>query len=317
MENQTQKSFASISLDLDNLWAYLKVYGDPSWEKYPSYFPTCIPLILDFLDRHGLKITFFIVGQDAEREESGPWLKKIGPKGHEFGNHSFYHEPWMEERSLKELTEELGRTHAAILKATGKAPVGFRGPGFCCSQNLLEAVSKLGYSFDTSLLPSVITPVARWYYFLLTKSMKKTDLSKRKNLFGKMSNGFKSLKPFEWELQKGKLLEIPVTTVPLVRLPFHLSYVMWLSKFSKRGALFYFNTALALCKALKVEPSILLHPLDFLGKEDVPELAFFPGMDLSREHKLEVADQMMESLKREFQVVPMSRHASEILAKMK
>lgn len=316
MENQADKSLASVSLDLDNLWAYLKVYGDSSWASYPSYFPTCIPLILDFLDKHELKITFFVVGQDAAREESGPWLQQIAPRGHEFGNHSFYHEPWMEQRTLKELTEELKRTHQAILKTTGKAPVAFRGPGFCMSNTLLEAVSSLGYSFDSSLLPTVITPVARWYYFFLAKSMKKQDHTKRENLFGKMTNGFKTLKPFNWKLTQGTLLEIPVTTVPLVRLPFHMSYVMWVSKFSKNLALFYFNTALQLCKARNIEPTILLHPLDFLGKEDAPKLSFFPGMDLSRDHKIEMADRMIQSLKKHFQVVPMSQHASKILSKM-
>ena len=30
-------------------------------------------------------------------------------------------------------------------------------------------------------------------------------------------------------------------------------------------------------------PSLLLHPLDFMGREDCPALAFFPGMDLARD----------------------------------
>jgi peptidoglycan/xylan/chitin deacetylase (PgdA/CDA1 family) len=316
MENQNKNRYASLSLDLDNLWAYVKVYGDPQWKNYPTYFPTFIPLILDFLDKYNLKITFFVVGQDAEREESKIWIEKIGLRGHEFGNHSFDHEPWMEERSTEELIQELLRTHQAIQKTTGKTPVGFRGPGFCCSNTLLEAVSKLGYRFDTSLFPTLITPLARFYYFMIAGSVNRGDKSKSKNLFGKMSNGFKSIKPFHWKLKSGSLLEIPVTTMPIFRLPFHLSYVMWLSKFSKRGAVFYFTSALKLCKKLNVEPSILLHPLDFLGKEDVPELSFFPGMDLSREHKLEVAHRVMESLKKEFDVIPMSRHAAEIQKRM-
>ena len=42
---------ASVSLDLDNLWAYLKTHGDPGWDDYPSYLLTIVPRVLDLL--HG------------------------------------------------------------------------------------------------------------------------------------------------------------------------------------------------------------------------------------------------------------------------
>ena len=44
------KPLASISLDLDNLWSYMKTHGDPGWESFPSYLDTFIPLVLDLLD---------------------------------------------------------------------------------------------------------------------------------------------------------------------------------------------------------------------------------------------------------------------------
>ena len=62
------KPLASISLDLDNLWSYMKTHGDPGWESFPSYLDTFIPVVLDILDDLNLKITFFIVGQDAALE---------------------------------------------------------------------------------------------------------------------------------------------------------------------------------------------------------------------------------------------------------
>ncbi len=33
-----------------------------------------------------------------------------------------------------------------------------------------------------------------------------------------------------------------------------------------------------MCRLRGVEPSVLLHPLDFLGANDIDSLAFFPGM---------------------------------------
>ena len=51
---------ASLSLDLDNLWSYLKVHGDPSWEGFPSYLDLVVPRVLAasrrvFHPYHGLR----------------------------------------------------------------------------------------------------------------------------------------------------------------------------------------------------------------------------------------------------------------------
>lgn len=89
------KPAASLSLDLDNLWSYLKIHGDPGWESLPSYLDVAVPRILAFLAERGLSITFFVVGQDAEREENREALASIAAAGHEIGNHSFHHDSWL------------------------------------------------------------------------------------------------------------------------------------------------------------------------------------------------------------------------------
>ncbi|MEW6003591.1 MAG: polysaccharide deacetylase family protein, partial [Nitrospirota bacterium] len=89
------KPLASISLDLDNQWSYMKTHGDSGWAAFPSYLDIFIPQILDILDRIDLKITFFIVGQDAALDKNGDVLKLLTERGHEAGNHSFHHEPWL------------------------------------------------------------------------------------------------------------------------------------------------------------------------------------------------------------------------------
>src|SRR6476620_1543485 len=56
---------ASLSLDLDNKWSYLKTHGDRGWEGFPSYLDRVVPRTLDLFDELGLRITVFVVGQDA------------------------------------------------------------------------------------------------------------------------------------------------------------------------------------------------------------------------------------------------------------
>jgi peptidoglycan-N-acetylglucosamine deacetylase len=41
------KPIARLSLDLDNMWCYLRTHGVAGWDKYPSYLNTVVPRVLD------------------------------------------------------------------------------------------------------------------------------------------------------------------------------------------------------------------------------------------------------------------------------
>ncbi len=304
------RPIASVSLDLDNLWSYLKTHGDPAWEARPTYLPRFIPRALETLAELDLRITFFIVGLDADREENADALATIPLAGHEIGNHSYQHEPWLHRYSRGALTEEIQRAEEAILAATGQHPKGFRGPGFSWSPDLLSILAARGYDYDASTFPTFLGPLARTYYFW-TAHLTKSQRQDRKALFGTLREGLRPLAPYRWQLDGDRtLLEIPVTTAPLVRTPFHLSYLLYLSRWSEALAVGYLRSVVALCKATKLAPSFLLHPLDLLGAEDAPELRFFPGMNLSRERKAHLFRRMLGLLSRHFDIVTMGRHAA-------
>src|SRR5580765_6513255 len=101
------KTIASLSLDLDNQWSYMKTHGDAGWESFPSYLDIVVPRVLEFLKARNLKITVFVVGQDAALDKNREALNSIAHAGHEIGNHSFHHEPWLHLYSEKELEAEL------------------------------------------------------------------------------------------------------------------------------------------------------------------------------------------------------------------
>jgi hypothetical protein len=161
-----------------------------------------------------------------------------------------------------------------------------------------------GYDDDASTLPTFIGPLARAYYFFTSK-LPPEEKAKRNKLFGTWREVMRPLRPYTWDLDGKKLTEIPVTTMPLFRAPIHLSYVLYLALFSPALALLYFRCAMFLCKALGTPPSILLHPLDFLGADDAPELAFFPGMGMPLSRKLEVVTASLKILADSFDVVPL------------
>ena len=126
----------------------MKIHGDSGWEKFPSYFDRFIPHVLDLLNQLNLKITFFIVGQDAALEKNEEYLSQIVKCGHEVGNHSFHHESWLHLYQKEKIRDEILTAEKHIENVTGKKPNGFRGPGFSWSKNLIEVLSELGYDYD-------------------------------------------------------------------------------------------------------------------------------------------------------------------------
>ncbi len=306
------RSVCSLSLDLDNQWSYMKTHGDPGWEALPSYLDVVVPRVLDTFQRLGWKITFFIVGQDAALEKNHAPLAAIAAAGHEVANHSFHHEPWIHLYSRERIDAEISRAEEAIERATGRRPAGFRGPGYSLSKATLEILLQRGYRYDASTLPTYLGPLARAYYFLAS-DLSPAEKQQRRDLFGGIGNGLRPLRPYLWRLDQGELLEVPVTTVPIFKVPFHFSYLLYISSFSRTLSFLYFAAALNLCKLTGTQPSLLLHPLDFLGSDDVSELDFFPGMTLTSAHKAECLMRYLRHLGSGHRVLPITEHSTRLL----
>lgn len=301
------KPRASLSLDLDNLWSYQKIHGDAGWERYRSYLDLAVPRITGFLAERRLRITVFVVGADAARACNRESLARLGAAGHEIGNHSFHHEPWIAHARERAAYDELARAHEAIAAATGREPHGFRGPGFASSPALRSALARLRYRYDASRLPTFIGPVARWYYFR-GASLTEEQRHERRALFGSWRDVLARNSAHPMRTAHGPIASIPVTTMPGARVPIHFSYLHYLERYKPALAERYFATALALCRVTGNAPSLLLHPLDFLGCDDVAELRFFPGMDVPGERKLRSTARYLRMLTDRFDVVPVEMH---------
>ena len=306
------RPLASVSLDLDNLWSYMKIHGDPGWQSRPSYLDAFVPYVLEVLERERLSITFFIVGADAAQSRNHAALRALVQAGHEVGNHSFEHEPWLPLYTREQLVREVRDTDDAIEAATGVRPNGFRGPGFSWSPMLLEVLADNGHRYDASTLPTWLGPLARTYYFW-TARLSAEERERRKGLFGSFADGLRPNKPYQWALADGRrLLEIPVTTLPIARTPFHFSYLAFLARFSEALMMAYLHTALTACRLTGTSPSFLLHPLDVIGGDQAPALSFFPGMEISSARKTQLLLRVLRVLRQHYDLVPMGVHADSV-----
>ncbi len=306
------RKHAPLSLDLDNKWSYLKTHGDNSWTTFPSYLGTIVPRALEVFAERDWNITWFLVGKDAETQSNHGLLRSIADAGHEIGNHSYLHEPWLHQYTKAQLVDDLGRSHDAIAEATGETPVGFRGPGFSLSESTLEVLHSLGYRYDATTFPNILNPVGRLYY-LRTSNLSDEEKERRKALFGTTKDALRSNRPYEWSLTEGATMtEVPVTTMPLFRVPIHFSYVIWLSGKSMFLARTYWRMALLMCKLSGTVPSLLIHPLDFLGSDDEPELGFFPGMDIEAAKKADVMQELLDMWDEQYKTLPIGDYVTRL-----
>jgi peptidoglycan-N-acetylglucosamine deacetylase len=309
--NKPTKPIASLSLDLDNQWSYLKIHGDRNWEGFPSYLESVVPRILEFVGQRDLPLTAFVVGQDLVDRANREAIGALAAAGHEIGNHSFSHEPWLHLRSEAHIETEIARTEELIESLVKTRPVGFRGPGYSFSPAIAQVLKRRGYLYDASLLPTWIGPFARAYYFM-TSDLDARQWELRRELFGRFRDCFQNVKAHQLGPGFGELWEIPVTTMPLFRVPIHVSYVLYLATISRQIALSYFRLAMSLCCWTGVQPSLLLHPPDFMTAKDAEDLAFLPGMRLAPELKAEVLAEIIDTYSSIFCVVTLKRHAEEV-----
>ncbi|MBD5606991.1 MAG: polysaccharide deacetylase family protein [Candidatus Eremiobacteraeota bacterium] len=292
----------------------MKTHGDPAWDAFPSYLDVVVPRFLRILDGLDQRITVFIVGQDAALAKNATALRSIATAGHEIGNHSFHHEPWLQHYTTEQIEDEIASATDAIVEATGARPIGFRGPGFTLSGATLAALAKREYRYDCSTFPTYIGPLARAYYFMPAK-LTPEEREQRKALFGSITDGRRPLSQYRFELADGRsLLEIPVTTFPVVKIPIHFSYILYAAMKAPWLAIPYFRSALLACRAFGISPSLLLHPLDFLDGSDVATLAFFPAMQMPKERKLDVLARALRIYRELFDVVAVGDHAAAIEA---
>src|SRR5437660_10254484 len=83
------------------------------------------PHVLDVLAAHGIKASFFLIGERAAREPA--LARRIADEGHDLVNHSWTHRSlWL--AGPRETARQVGQGHAAIAEAAGAAPRFFRPP---------------------------------------------------------------------------------------------------------------------------------------------------------------------------------------------
>ena len=110
-----------------------------------------VPLVLELLERHGVRSTFFIPGRVAERYPER--VRSIVAAGHEVGQHGYTHtSPTKLSRDEEE--EELVKAQA-ILESLGAEVAGYRSPSWDISPHTLGLLEAHGFRYSSQFMDDI------------------------------------------------------------------------------------------------------------------------------------------------------------------
>lgn len=146
---------AAISIDLDEVPRYTAIHGieAPSGAAAHAVYDRCVERFRAWLGDEEIRATFFVVGQDLEREKNQRTVAELDALGHEVGNHSYHHYYDLTRRPTADIGDEIARGAEIIERTCGKRPAGFRAPGYTVSDVLFSALDANGVAYDSSVFP--------------------------------------------------------------------------------------------------------------------------------------------------------------------
>lgn len=257
---------ASISVDLDSLPHYCRIHGLPETlvdgPARDLVYTRGVGRFRELWASLGIRGTFFAIGEDLSSEASAAVLRDAHRDGSEIGNHTWSHDYGVSRRSTAEIDAEVARAEAAIEAVTGARPVGFRAPGYTLSPELYRVLESRGYAYDSSAFPAVP------YYAAKAAVMGALSLAGRPSraILDSPRVLTAPTRPYfpnpenPYAPGSGAVLELPITTAPVTRVPFIGTFAV----------LFPTPVTRSVYRTLRRAPfmNFELHGIDVLGEED-------------------------------------------------
>jgi polysaccharide deacetylase family protein (PEP-CTERM system associated) len=136
-----------ITFDIEDWFHILdhpETANPTSWDKFESRIDHGVGLILDLMDKHDLKGTFFCLGWIAEKHPH--IIKRIDAAGHHIGTHSYYHQ-LAYEQTEDEYRKDLSDSIKILSDLTGKT---------IDASNLwaFDVMAEEGIKYDSSVFPA-------------------------------------------------------------------------------------------------------------------------------------------------------------------
>ena len=139
--------------DYFHVSAFEKCIDRNQWDQYEIRVVANTSRILDLLDRHGIKATFFVLGWVAHRYPE--LVEEMHRRGHEVGSHGYWHR-LIYHQSPEEFRRDLQQSRDVLVDTIGRHITAYRAPSFSITKSTLWALDILaeeGFSADCSVFP--------------------------------------------------------------------------------------------------------------------------------------------------------------------
>ncbi len=124
-----------------------------NWDEFELRVGKNTYRILDILDLHKIKATFFILGWVAEKIPR--LVKEISNRHHEIASHGYNHK-LIFNLTQKEFRDDISKTKKILEQISGQEVIGYRAPSYSITKKsfwALTILNECGYKYDSSIFP--------------------------------------------------------------------------------------------------------------------------------------------------------------------
>jgi polysaccharide deacetylase family protein (PEP-CTERM system associated) len=146
----------ALTIDVEDYYhvaAFDSVVRFADWERYESRVEKNTLRILDLLDEHATKATFFVLGWVLER--SPGLIRTIAVRGHEVASHGYAHQR-IYTQTPAQFRAETQRSKSMLEDTLGQPIHGYRAASYSITRQSLWALDVLreaGFVYDSSIFP--------------------------------------------------------------------------------------------------------------------------------------------------------------------
>lgn len=129
------------------------VVAPGEWDHLPARVEGATHVVLDLLDAHEVRATFFVLGWVAERLPG--LVDEIARRGHEIGSHGYAHR-LVYKLGPRRFREDVLRGKAVLEDRLGAPVAGFRAASFSVVPSTpwaIDALIEAGFRYDSSIFP--------------------------------------------------------------------------------------------------------------------------------------------------------------------
>ncbi len=223
----------AISIDLDAIGCYYRIHGlgPHPGELEHVILERALPRAAALFAERGLRVTWFVVGRDADadaplpdrprRAANAERLGQLARSGDELGNHSYSHPYELARLAPADIEREIGECDRVLRAITRIGTRGFRAPGYDVSGPVLDALARRAYRYDSSIFP------APGYYVAKAAVMTALVLARRPSgavMIDPRSqtaptDPYRPAMTAPWRRGQAPLVELPIAVTPWLRVP--------------------------------------------------------------------------------------------------